>query len=186
MQPYFGRSIGCKGVFLRLHDVVCSIDDYFELKTNFAGAIGWSSLQKATRAMRMLSLGTPTGRKKSIIEWHLALLEKPCCVGAGGFKVVLNKSIYVNPLIMILWPKWPWTKIGSGPVCLVVLTACIGSGNYVVLSCSGHIKIRTRISHSYWRLCVITCCEFGMHFLAFLGGIMTLMFSIGAILYAIY
>ena len=46
-------------LFLRLHDAVCSFDDYFEQKTNYTGAIGLSSLQKATAAMRMLSLDTP-------------------------------------------------------------------------------------------------------------------------------
>ena len=46
-------------LFMRLHDAVCSFDDYFEQKTNCAGAVGLSSFQKATAAMRMLSLGTP-------------------------------------------------------------------------------------------------------------------------------
>ena len=122
-------------------------------------------------------------RKKSIVDWPLALLEKPCCVGAEGFVLVLNKNIYVNPRTTTLWPKWHWTKIGGGPVCLVVLIACIGNGNCVLLPCSGHIKIRTKTGQSSWRLCVTTSCGFSMHSLAFLVGTMILMFSIGALLF---
>ena len=123
------------------------------------------------------------GRKKSIVDWPLTLLEKPCYVGTEGFVFVLNKSIYVNPRTTTLWPKWHWTKIGGGPVCLVVLTACIGIENCVMMPCSGHIKIRTKTCQSSWRLCVTTSYGFGMHFLAFLVGTMIWMFSIGALLF---
>ena len=41
-------------------------------------------------------------RKKNIVGWRLALLENPCCVSVEGFVGVLNKSTYVNPLIMTL------------------------------------------------------------------------------------
>ena len=47
-----------KYLFLRLHDVMYSSDDYFEQKTNCAGVVGLSSLQKTIAAMCMLSLGT--------------------------------------------------------------------------------------------------------------------------------
>ena len=39
-----------------------------------------------------------------------------------------------------------------------------------MLSCNGNTKIRTKIDPSSWRLCVITCCGFGMHSFGNLGG----------------
>ena len=69
---------------------------------------------------------------------------------------------------------------------MVVLIACIENGNYVLLLCNGYIKIRTKIGPSSWRLCVIIDCGFGMQSLAFMVGIMILMFSIGALSCVIY
>ena len=69
---------------------------------------------------------------------------------------------------------------------MVVLAGCIGNRNYVMLPCNDHIKITTKVGPRSWRLCLIIGCGFDMYFLAFMGEIMTLIFSIGAISYRIY
>ncbi|KAL6202662.1 hypothetical protein ACLB2K_026368 [Fragaria x ananassa] len=47
-------------IFDRIHNTVLSCDPYFVRKRNAAGAIGLSSYQKITAALRMLAYGAPT------------------------------------------------------------------------------------------------------------------------------
>jgi hypothetical protein len=84
--------------FLRLHNSVCESDNYFELKINCADAIGLSSLQKQQLRCACYRLVHQQRRKKNIVEWHIALLENPCCVGVGGFAGVLNINTCVKTL----------------------------------------------------------------------------------------
>ena len=67
-----------KCLFLQLHNVVCSSDDYFEQKINYAGAIDLSSLQKTTVAMHMFSPAkaqeeycrmAPSIARESMLRW---------------------------------------------------------------------------------------------------------------------
>ncbi|XP_020154340.1 uncharacterized protein [Aegilops tauschii subsp. strangulata] len=48
----------CKTFFVRLYHGVRSYDDYFILKKDVVGMIGFSGYQKCTAALRMLAYGT--------------------------------------------------------------------------------------------------------------------------------
>ena len=86
----------------RLHDVVRSFDNYFEQKTNCAGAIELSSLQKIITAMHMLSLGTPVKAQEEYCWMASNTTREAMLRWCREILSFLNKSIYVNPLIMTL------------------------------------------------------------------------------------
>jgi hypothetical protein len=101
MLSLFSRFIRCVRVFFFAIAQFC-LWDYFELKINCIDAIGLSSLQKQQLRCACYRLVHQQRRKKNIVEWHLALLENPCCVGVGGFAGVLNINTCVIPLVRTL------------------------------------------------------------------------------------
>ena len=85
-----------KCLFVRLHNVVCSSDDYFEHKTNCAGAIVCLPCKKQLPCA-CPRLVHPLRRKKNIVRWYLALLENPCCVGAKGVHMCFEHEYLCQP-----------------------------------------------------------------------------------------
>lgn len=59
-EPYFSRRFRMRRqVFSHNYHVVRAYDNYFILKKDVVGTIGFSGYQKCTTAMRMLAYGMP-------------------------------------------------------------------------------------------------------------------------------
>ncbi|XP_073362973.1 uncharacterized protein [Aegilops tauschii subsp. strangulata] len=172
----FAGVFGCaRVVFGHLYHGVRSYDDYFILKKDAVGTIGFSGYQKCTAALRMLAYGTATD------SWddYLRMSESTCGDAMVRFATavveVFGPQYLREPTVADTERLLATQKQEGGHVCLDLLTACIGNGRTARRLYKGNIRVILRSPSSFFKQLHHRIFGFGTFYLACPGLIMVSM-----------
>jgi hypothetical protein len=115
-------------VFERLVDAVQQVDPYFIQRPNCAGELGLSALQKVVVVVRILAYGVPA----NVVDEYVRIGESTTHEALKHFcttiQTAFGGTISGHLLLLISHGSSKLESHAASLVCLVVSSACIGSG----------------------------------------------------------